>query len=107
KAEAIAPHGLQIPHAMKRTASGRYVVYGGMDHPERGAAKEVGILDTHTGLSKRVALPTTCWHVAVHPVLDVFYAISFRVAPTDGRDWQEWAMSYFREYAYEIDAEAG
>ena len=31
KAEPVAPHGLMVPHAMKRTASGRYVVYGGMD----------------------------------------------------------------------------
>ena len=107
KAEPVAPHGLKIPHAMKRTASGRYVVYGGMDHPGRGEAKEVGILDLVTGTTQRVELPTTCWHVACHPVLDVFYAVSFRVAPGDGHDWHEWAMSYLREYAYEIDAESG
>ena len=107
KGEAIGPHQLKIPHAMKRTASGRFVVYGGMDHPGSGEAKEVGILDLHTGVARRVPLPTTCWHVAAHPVQDVFYAISFRVAPADGRDWHEWGMSYFREYAYEIDAETG
>src|SRR5947208_13683327 len=50
---------------------------------------------------------TTCWHVAVHPVQDVFYAISFRVAPADGRDWHECGMSYFLEYAYEICPETG
>ena len=38
KAERIGPHHLKLPHAMKRTASGRYVVYGGMDHPDRGEA---------------------------------------------------------------------
>ncbi len=107
KAEPIGPHGLKIPHAMKRTASGRYVVYGGMDHPTRGEAREVGILDLVTGDVRRVELPTTCWHVVCHPVLDVFYGISFRVAPGDGHDWHEWAMSNFREYAYEIDAETG
>ncbi len=107
KAEPIAEHRLKVPHAMKRTSSGRYVVYGGMDHPERGEAREVGILDLVTGQTRRVALPTTCWHLVCHPVLDVFYAISFRVAPGDGQDWQEWAMSYLREYAYEIDAERG
>jgi hypothetical protein len=107
KGEAIGPHNLKIPHAMKRTASGRYVVYGGMDHPGRGEAKEVGVLDLRTGVAQRLPLPTTCWHVAVHPVQDVFYAISFRVAPADGRDWHEWGMSYLREYAYEIDAETG
>ena len=107
KAEPVAEHGLRIPHAMKRTASGRYIVFGGMDHPTYGEAKEVGIFDTVTGLATRVPLPTTCWHVACHPVLDVFYAISFRVVPADGRNWMEWGMAYSREYAYEIDAESG
>ena len=78
---SIAPHQLKLPHAMKRTASGRFVVYGGMDHPDRGEAREVGILDLRTGEARRVELPTTCWHVAVHPTEDLFYALSFRVAP--------------------------
>ncbi len=81
KAEPIAPHGLKVPHAMKRTASGRYIVYGGMDHPEYGEAKEVGIFDTITGTARRVRLPTTCWHLACHPDLDVFYAISSGCGP--------------------------
>jgi hypothetical protein len=67
KAEPIGSHQLKIPHAMKRTASGRYVVYGGMDHPGSGEAREVGILDLVTGVARRVALPTTCWHVVCHP----------------------------------------
>jgi hypothetical protein len=107
KAEQLAPHGLKVPHAMKRSASGRYVVYGGMDHPTFGEAREVGILDCVTGTTRRVELPTTCWHVVCHPELDVFYALSFRVSPSDGRDWQHWGMAYLREYAYEIDAERG
>ena len=60
KAEMVAPHHLKLPHAMKTTASGRYIVYGGMDHPSRGEAREVGILDTVTGNVRRVELPTTC-----------------------------------------------
>ena len=107
KAETVAPHLLKIPHAMKRTASGRYVAYGGMDHPASGEAREVGVLDLVTGTARRIPLPTTCWHLVCHPILDVFYAISFRVLPGDGRDWQEWGMAYSREYAYEIDAETG
>ena len=71
KAERIGPHHLKLPHAMKRTASGRYVVYGGMDHPDRGEAREVGVLDLRTGEARRVALPTTCWHVATHPTEDL------------------------------------
>ncbi|HSV66928.1 MAG TPA: hypothetical protein VLJ59_13590 [Mycobacteriales bacterium] len=107
KAEPIGLHGLGLPHAMKRTASGRYLVYGGMDHPRRGEAREVGIFDLVSGTARRVVLPTTCWHVICHPVLDVFYALSFRVAPGEGHDWYEWGMAYLREYAYEIDAEEG
>ena len=107
KAETVAPHGLLLPHAMRRTASGRYVVYGGMDHPARGEAREVGILDTLTGQVRRVELPTTCWHLVCHPVLDVFYALSFRVSPGAAGDWQHWGMAYQREYVFEVDAEEG
>ena len=59
---------------MKLTASGRYSVYGGMDHPGRGEAREVGIFDLHTRTARRVELPATCWHVACHPSEDRFYA---------------------------------
>jgi hypothetical protein len=107
KAEPIGPHRLKIPHAMRRTASGRYLVYGGMDHPKRGEAREVGIFDLETGDAIRVPLPTTAWHVVCHPVLDVFYAISFRVLPSGRGDWQQWGMAHLRQYAYEIDAESG
>jgi hypothetical protein len=92
---------------MKQTASGRYIVYGGMDHPVRGEAREVGILDTVTGDVRTVVLPTTCWHVVCHPVLDVFYAISFRVHPADRTDYEHWGMAWLRQYAFEIDAEHG
>jgi hypothetical protein len=107
KAEKITPHLLKLPHAMKQTSSGRYVVYGGMDHPSLGEACEVGILDLHTGKARRVKLPTTCWHLVCHPQDDRFYALSFRVLPQEGRDWHEWAMAYFKEYVFEIDAESG
>ena len=107
KAEPIGPHRLKVPHAMRRTASGRYLVYGGMDHPKRGEAREVGIFDLETGDAIRVPLPTTAWHVVCHPVLDVFYAVSFRVLPSGRGDWQQWGMAHLRQYVYEIDAESG
>lgn len=107
KAERLGPHGLKVPHAMKRTASGRYVVFGGMDHPSQGEAREVGIFDLVTGDIRRISLPATCWHIACHPVLDLFYAVSFRVRPADGQDWQRWGMAYLRQYVYEVDADDG
>lgn len=106
-AERLAEHRVQLPHAMKRSSSGRYVCYGAMDHPTRGEAREVGILDLETGETRRIELPTTCWHVACHPSKDLFYAISFRVLPQGERDYHEWAMAFLKEYAFEIDAASG
>ncbi|GLZ37917.1 hypothetical protein [Actinokineospora sp. NBRC 105648] len=106
-AENIGAHDLKLPHAIKRTASGRHLVYGGMDHPRRGEACEVGIFDLHYRTTRTVELPATCWHVATHPTEDRFYALSFRVVPQEGRDWHEWAMAHFKEYAFEIDADTG
>lgn len=105
--ERIGAHGVKLPHAIKRSASGRWLVYGSMDHPLRGEAREVGIFDLHSGQARRVELPATCWHVAADPARDIFYALSFRVHPQGGSDWHEWAMAYLKEYAFEIDAASG
>lgn len=107
--ERLTKHGVKLPHAMKRTASGRYIVYGSMDNPAegRGEARQVGIFDLESGAVRVVPLPATCWHVAVHPNKDVFYAVSFRVLPQDHVDWHEWAMAFLKEYAFEIDAVSG
>ena len=105
--ERLRPHGVKLPHAMRRTASGRYVCYGSMDHPVRGEAREVGIWDTRTDEVRRVELPATCWHLTSHPTRDLFYAVSFRVLPTGGRDYHQWAMAFFKEYVFEIDAATG
>jgi len=107
KAERLGSHGVKLPHAIKTSASGRYLVYGGMDHPGRGEACEVGIFDLHTRTTRRVVLPATCWHVVCHPTEDLFYALSFRVLPQNGSDYHEWSMAYFKEYVFEIDAETG
>lgn len=105
--ERLCDHGLKVPHALKMTASGRYLVYGGMDHPVQGEGCEVGIYDMETRTVRRLVLPTTCWHVVCDPVEDLFYALSFRVLPQDGGNYHEWAIAQFKEYAYEIDAVAG
>jgi hypothetical protein len=108
--ERMGPHKVKLPHAIKRSATGRYLVYGSMDNPRLGRAgesKEVGIYDLESGVARRIELPTTCWHVATHDTKDVFYCVSFRVLPQDYEDYHEWAMAYFKEYAFEIDAETG
>lgn len=105
--ERIGMHGVRLPHAIKRTGSGRWLVYGSMDHPRQGEAREVGIFDLHSCTSRRIELPATCWHVAADTSSDLFYALSFRVHPQAGRDWHEWAMAHFKEYAFEIDAASG
>ncbi|MFT3976304.1 MAG: hypothetical protein QM688_04205 [Sphingomonas bacterium] len=106
--ERLEPHGVKLPHAMKLTASKRYLCYGSMDDPSRGRrgeAKHVGVRDMATGEIRVVPLPATCWHVLPHRCEDLFYAISFRVAPQDHSNWHEWGMAYLKEYVFEIDAE--
>ena len=110
KGERLCAHKVKLPHAMKRTASGRYLVYGSMDNPRdgrRGEARHIGILDLETMAVRVVSLPATCWHVAVHPRDDRFYAVSFRVMPQDYVDYHEWGMAFLKEYAFEIDAASG
>lgn len=107
KGDRLGPHHVKLAHSMKRTASGRYICYGSMDHPRLGEAREVGIWDVKTGKARRIELPTTCWHIICHPTLDRFYAVSFRVHPQEHQDYHEWAMAFFKEYVFEIDAESG
>lgn len=107
KPERLVPHGVKIPHGMKKTASGRYVVYGSMDSPVEGTggeARHVGIWDLKDNSVTVLPLPATCWHVVAHPTDDMFYGVSFRVVPQDQKDWHEWGMAYLKEYAFEIDA---
>jgi hypothetical protein len=107
KGERIAKHRVMLPHAMKLTKSGRFLCYGSMDSPRYGRAGEarhVGIMDLMTGEVKIVSLPATCWHVLPHKSDDLFYAVSFRVFPADGIDYQEWAMAFLKEYVFEINA---
>jgi hypothetical protein len=107
KPRQLVAHGVKLPHGMKMTSSGRYVVYGSMDNPadgEAGEAKHVGIWDRGTDKVSVLILPATCWHVVAHPTEDIFYAVSFRVVPQDYRDYHDWGMAYLKEYAFEIDA---
>ena len=108
--QRLEPHGVALPHAMKLTASGRHLCYGAMDDPtkgRRGEARHVGVRDMETGEVKVIKLPATCWHVLPHPTEETFYAISFRVAPTDRVDYHEWSIAFLKEYVFEIDAERG
>ncbi len=102
----LGDHGVKLPHALKLTPSGRYLVYGSMDHPDRGEARELGIFDLKTGKAQRVELPTTSWHIVCHPSQDLVYALSFRVQAPDRHNWHEWSMAQFKEYAFEIDVPA-
>lgn len=107
KGERLGPHKVKLAHAMKVTPSGRYLCYGSMDHPKSGEAREVGIWDLQTGEARRIELPTTCWHLVCHPTCDRFYAVSFRVQPQEYQDYHEWAMAFFKEYVFEVDAASG
>ena len=105
--ERLAPHRVKLPHAMKLTHSGRYLCYGSMDNPRDGAqgeARHVGVLDMKTGETSLIDLPATCWHLVAHETEDIFYCVSFRVAPQDYVDYHEWAMAFLKEYAFEVSA---
>ena len=106
----LGAHKVKLPHAIKLTASRKYLVYGSMDHPRMGRdgeAREVGIFDLDTCTARRIELPTTCWHVVADAAKDVFYSLSFRVLPQAYEDYHDWAMAFLKEYAYEIDAPTG
>ncbi len=107
KGVKLGPHKIMLPHSMKFTRSKRYLCYGSMDNPalgRQGEAKMVGVWDMEKGEATRIDLPATCWHLMPHLTEDLFYAVSFRVLPQDHVDYHQWAMAFFKEYAFEIDA---
>jgi hypothetical protein len=107
-AERLGPHAVKLPHAMRRSASGRFIAYGSMDQPadgRDGESRQVGIWTVATGEVRVVELPATCWHLVESPTEDLVYAVSFRVAPQDGHDYHEWGMAWLKQYVFEIDLE--
>ncbi|MBT8496352.1 MAG: hypothetical protein KJO07_25120, partial [Deltaproteobacteria bacterium] len=55
--EPIGAHGVTLPHAIKRSSSGRYLFYGAMDHDHHGYANQMGVFDLSTGQARVVELP--------------------------------------------------
>jgi hypothetical protein len=104
--ERLGAHGVTLPHAIKKTASGRYLVYGAMDHDDHGYANQAGIFDLQTNEARVVELPATVWHLGVHPDKDVFYAPSQRCLPQGDGEFGEYVIPYFKNYLFEIDAES-
>lgn len=102
--ERLGPHGVTVPHALKRTPSGRYLCYGAMDHDGKGFANQVGVFDLQSCTPRVVKLPATAWHLGMHPTKDVFYAPTQRCAPQDG-SWVEYTLAHFKNYLFEVDAE--
>jgi hypothetical protein len=99
--EPIGAHGVTLPHAIKRSPSGRYLFYGAMDI-DHTFANQVGVFDLQTGTSRLVSLPATAWHLGVHPTRDVCYVPTQRCIPQDG-DFTEYAIAHFKNYLFEID----
>jgi hypothetical protein len=100
--EPIGAHGVTLPHAMKRTPSGRYLLIGAMDVANT-FANQLGVFDLETGTARVVELPATAWHLGVHPTRDVCYVPTQRCIPQDG-DFTEYAIAHFKNYLFEIDA---
>lgn len=98
----LGAHGVTLPHAIKRSPSGRYLVYGAMD-VDHQYANQVGVFDLTTGTSRVISLPATAWHLGMHPTRDVCYVPTQRCIPQDG-DFTEYAIAHFKNYLFEIDA---
>jgi len=103
KPEVLGAHGVTLPHAIKRTPSGRYLVYGAMDVANT-YANQLGVFDLQTGTHRVIALPATAWHLGMHPTRDVCYVPTQRCIPQDG-DFTEYAIAHFKNYLFEIDVE--
>lgn len=101
----LGPHGVTLPHAIKRSPSGHYLFYGAMDHDHRGYARQLGIFDLRTGTHRVVSLPATAWHLGVHPTRDVFYAPSQQCAPQGDGEFGEYTIAHVKNYLFEIDGE--
>jgi hypothetical protein len=97
----LGAHGVTLPHAVKRSPSGRYLFYGAMDVDDT-YANQLGIYDLETDTARIVALPATAWHLGVHPTRDVCYVPTQRCIPQDG-DFTEYVIAHFKNYLFEID----
>ncbi|MCA9674027.1 MAG: hypothetical protein H6708_34110 [Kofleriaceae bacterium] len=99
--EPLGAHGVTLPHAIKRSPSGRYLFYGAMDVAGT-YANQLGVFDLEAGTARVVRLPATVWHLGVHPTEDVCYAPTQRCTPQDG-DFTEYVIAHFKNYLFEID----
>ncbi|HSO32524.1 MAG TPA: hypothetical protein VLT33_08410 [Labilithrix sp.] len=101
----LGAHGVSVPHALKRSPSGRYLFYGAMDHDHTGYASCAGIFDLQRNEARIVKLPATVWHLGVHPTRDVFYAPTQRCTPQGDMEFVEYTIAHFKNYLFEIDGE--
>ena len=99
--ERLGAHGVTLPHAVKRSPSGKYLFYGAMD-VENTYANQLGVFELATGTARVVKLPATAWHLGCHPSRDVCYVPTQRCLPQDG-DFTEYAIAHFKNYLFEID----
>jgi len=99
--ERLGAHGVTLPHAVKRSPSGRYLFYGAMDVAGT-YANQLGVFDLEANTARVVALPATAWHLGVHPTRDVCYVPTQRCIPQDG-DFTEYVIAHFKNYLFEVD----
>jgi hypothetical protein len=99
--EPLGAHGVTLPHAVKRSPSGRYLFYGAMDVAGT-YANQLGVFDLETNTARVVSLPATAWHLGCHPTRDVCYVPTQRCIPQDG-DFTEYVIAHFKNYLFEVD----
>jgi hypothetical protein len=110
--EVLGSHQVEIPHAVKKSPSGKYLFYGAMDDDFRGPAKKVGIFNLEAKETKIVNLDDTAWHFGVHPTEDIFYPVTecYEPGPGKGRmpyDYTGLSIGWRNNYAWKIDGATG
>jgi len=113
-AEDLGPHKVPLPHALKLSPSGRYIMYGVMDHDYAGYARQFGVFDLQEPDPEKrarvVPLDDTCWHFGMHPTKDIAYAVTECYDPMPGEgnipfDFNNFSIGYRKNFIWKIDAE--
>ncbi len=78
-ARPLAAHQLGLPHALKLSATGRYIFCGAADYQKGQRIRRIGIFEPRAGREGRMQiahLERTSWHIQTHPTEDIMYAVT-------------------------------
>lgn len=97
RARRLAPHGLGLPHALKLSATGKYIFCGAADYEHGKRVRRVGIFEPRAGEIGRmevVHLESTSWHIQTHPTEDIMYAVKEGYEEGDKDHHASWTSDF-------------